>query len=163
MSDLKQFSDEEQSKREGHVQEIKKQLNEKTGDDFLFNRFAKLMEILHKAYAHRGFSIGGVDVSEYVCYWEEQKENCFKLLWIREPFTEMEINGKGNAFSHCDFPLIDGNYVETRRYEEGARTKVRNLFCQYWNIDPKLNEMQYCPPSGLVRAKQESGPSLEPT
>lgn len=91
--------------------------------------------------AHRTFLHHGLEVLEAIAVWEMDGKPHFKLFWVRMPWTQLQLDGRGNPFVHKDFPVADEDgpfvfYKETRLLEDTARRRVQEEFDAYWGLEP---------------------------
>ena len=88
--------------------------------------------------SYKEFDYKGVKVCEVVADWTTEEEKLrgiqrMKLIWVRDSFETLEIDGKRNALVHKDFSdLRTATYWGT--YEELVRTQVAQKFDEYWGL-----------------------------
>lgn len=79
--------------------------------------------------------INGITIKEMVARWSSESiPNIVKLLWVRDGFCVMEIDGKANPISHTDF-IVDFPYEHFNRFENSCRVRVKEQFNKYWGLN----------------------------
>lgn len=89
--------------------------------------FSPEQEIVREFFTHRSYR-----VLELIVPWPKpDKPFNMKLIWVREALELLEVAGRANPCSHCEFEVTD-DYRYSRKIEQAARRKVIKLFEDYW-------------------------------